>query len=99
MKYPAAVFPQIIQILEWEKLIEPGQIKRSTLQEKLAQHGYSTRQMQMYADRGVASRRFQRRERNSLWHSDINISYLPIGPKDKKRAKEASAGIFSYFFR
>ena len=68
---PSRSVSQIIQILEWEKLIEPGQIKRSTLQEKLAQHGYSTRQMQMYADRGVASRRFQRRERNSLWHSDI----------------------------
>lgn len=81
---PSRSVSQIIQILEWEKLIEPGQIKRSTLQEKLAQHGYSTRQMQMYADRGVASRRFQRRERNSLWHSDIKYGpYLPIGPKDK----------------
>jgi putative transposase len=81
---PTRSVAQIIQIMEWEKLIEPGQIKRSTLQEKLAHRGYSTRQMQMYADSGVAARRFQRRERMSLLHSDIKFGpFLPIGIKDK----------------
>lgn len=40
---PKRSVSQIIQILEWEGLVEPGQIKRSTLQEKLAQKGYSNR--------------------------------------------------------
>ncbi len=33
---PKRSVAQIIQILEWEGLAQPGQIKRSTLQEKLA---------------------------------------------------------------
>ncbi len=77
---PSRSVAQIIQVLEWENHIEPGQIKRSTLQEKLAKSGYSTRQMKMYANPGVAARRFQRRERNSLWQSDIKFGpFLPIG--------------------
>ena len=68
---PGRSIAQIIQILEWEGLAEPGQIKRSTLQEKLAERGYSSRHMRMYADSGVAARRFQKKYRNQLWHSDI----------------------------
>lgn len=55
---PSRSVAQIIQILEWEGKVKPGEIKRSTLQEKLSNHGYSTRQMKMYADSGVATRRF-----------------------------------------
>ncbi|WP_131921201.1 DDE-type integrase/transposase/recombinase, partial [Heliophilum fasciatum] len=77
---------QIIQILEWEGLAQPGQIKRSTLQEKLAERGYSTRHMKMYSNSGVAARRFQQKYRNQLWHSDIKFGpYLPIGPDGAKK--------------
>jgi transposase InsO family protein len=66
--------------MEWEGLIREGQIKRSTLQEKLSEKGYSTRQMRMYSDAGIASRRYQKRHRNRLWHSDIKYGpYLPVG--------------------
>jgi hypothetical protein len=83
---PGRSIAQIIQILEWEGLAEPGRIKRSTLQEKLAEKGYSTRQMRMYADTGVAARRYQHRHRNQLWHSDIKYGpYLPIGPDGAKK--------------
>ncbi|MBU5445672.1 DDE-type integrase/transposase/recombinase [Paenibacillus sp. MSJ-34] len=78
---PSRSVAQIIQIMEWEGRIQPGQVKRSTLQEKLTAHGYSTRHMRMYADSGVAARRFQQRHRNRLWHSDLKYGpYLPIGP-------------------
>ncbi len=78
---PSRSVAQIIQILEWEGKAAPGEIKRSTLQEKLANRGYSTRHMRMYADSGVAARRFQHLHRNALWHSDIKYAlYLPIGP-------------------
>ena len=83
---PGRSIAQIIQILEWEGLAEPGQIKRSTLQEKLAQRGYSSRHMRMYADSGVAARRFQKKYRNQLWHSDIKYGpYLPIGKDGAKK--------------
>lgn len=78
---PSRSISQIIQILEWEKRIEPGRIKRSTLQEKMAAKGYSSRHMRLYGHAGIAARRYQRRSRNSLWHSDLKFgSYLPIGP-------------------
>jgi len=75
---------QIIQVLEWERRVQPGEIKRSTLQERLAAAGYSTRQMRLYRSSGVAARRFQRRHRNALWQSDIKYGpHLPIGPHGK----------------
>lgn len=77
---------QIIQILEWEGRVQPGQIKRSTLQEKLTERGYSTRHMRMYAQTGIAARRFQQKYRNRLWHSDIKYGpYLPIGKDGVKK--------------
>ena len=83
---PGRSVSQIIQILEWESLVEPGQIKRSTLQEKLSERGYSSRHMRMYADSGVAARRFQKKYRNQLWHSDIKYGpYLPIGKDGSKK--------------
>jgi len=83
---PGRSVAQIIQILEWEGLVQPGQIKRSTLQEKLTERGYSTRHMRMYSETGVAARRFAQRHRNQLWHSDIKFGpYLPIGQDDAKK--------------
>lgn len=78
---PSRSVAQIIQILEWEGKAKPGELKRSTLQEKLLERGYSSRQMRMYSNSGVAARRFQKRYRNQLWQSDIKFGpYLPIGP-------------------
>ncbi|NSW92619.1 MAG: transposase [Firmicutes bacterium] len=83
---PGRSVAQIIQILEWEGLVEPGRIKRSTLQEHLANRGYSSRQMKLYSSTGVAARRFQQRWRNKLWHSDIKYGpYLPIGKDGTKK--------------
>ena len=77
---PSRSVAQIIQIMEWEGRIGPGEVKRSTLQEKLTERGYSTRQMRMYAE-SVAARRFQQKHRNRLWHSDLKYGpYMPIGP-------------------
>jgi transposase InsO family protein len=78
---PSRSINQIIQILEWEGLVSPGEIKRSTLQEKLSDRGYSTRQMKMYAGGGLAARRYQKSFRNQMWQSDLKYAcYLPIGP-------------------
>jgi putative transposase len=73
---PSRSVAQIIQILEWEVMAEPGQIKRSTLQEKLTEKGYSSRQMRMYSQTGIAARRFQKRHRNQLWQSDTKYGPL-----------------------
>ena len=81
---PARSVAQLIQILEWEGKIIPGQIKRSTLQDKLAQRGYSSRQMKQYHQTGSAARRFVKPHRNCLWQSDLKYGpYLPIGSGGK----------------
>lgn len=83
---PGRSIAQIIQILEWEGRVPQGQIKRSTLQEKLSERGYSTRHMRMYSQSGAAARRFQQKHRNKLWHSDIKYGpYLPIGQDGAKK--------------
>ena len=83
---PTHSVAQIIQLLEWESKAAPCQLKRSTLQGKLTEAGYSSRHLRMYASTGVAVRRFQRRHRNELWQSDIKHGpYLPI---DLNRTKK-----------
>lgn len=77
---PGRSVAQLIQILEWEGKIQPGQIKRSTLQDKLAQRGYSSRQMKQYHQTGSTARRFVKPHRNCLWQSDIKYGpFLPMG--------------------
>jgi len=83
---PGRSISQIIQILEWEDKAQPGQLKRSTLQERLAARGYSSRHMRMYTETSVAARRFQQKHRNQLWQSDLKYGpYLPIGPNGTKK--------------
>lgn len=83
---PGRSVRQIIQILEWEGLVGPGEVKRSTLQDKLTERGYSSRQMRLYENKGIAARRFQKRQRMSLVQSDIKYGpYLPIGSGGEKK--------------
>ena len=46
---PSRSVAEIIRIMEWEGIVEPCQIKRSTLQEKLQEKGYSGKHMAIYA--------------------------------------------------
>ena len=82
---PSRSVPQIIEILEMEGKAPVGLLKRTTLQEKLQERGYSARQMKMYQSGGVAARRFQRRERGDMWHSDIKYGpFLTVGGEKKQ---------------
>jgi len=68
---PRRSITEIIRILEWEGKAQPGSLKRSTLQDQLSFHGYSSRQMRSYATGSTNARRFQKPWRNYLWQSDI----------------------------
>jgi transposase InsO family protein len=48
-----------------------GFLKRSTLQDRLREEGYSAAQMKLYRQPGIAARRFARLERNDMWQADI----------------------------
>ena len=70
---PGRSINSIIEILELEGKVPPGLIKRTTLQDKLTQRGYSTRQVKLYQQDGMAARRYARKERGDLWISDIKF--------------------------
>lgn len=82
---PSRSIETIIKILEMEEVVSEGELKRTTLQENLAKRGYSARQMKMYSSSpGVAARRFSKKRRMHVVHSDIKYGpYLPIGPNGK----------------
>jgi transposase InsO family protein len=71
---PSRSVQQIIEILEMEGSVPEGVLKRTTLQDKLQERGYSTRQMKLYQQGGLAARRFQRKERGDMWHSDLKYA-------------------------
>ncbi|MCL2343931.1 MAG: DDE-type integrase/transposase/recombinase [Firmicutes bacterium] len=77
---PSRSVPQIIEILEMEGRAPEGTVRRTTLQDRLQEKGYSARQMKLYQQGGLAARRFQRQERGDMWHSDIKFGpFLALG--------------------
>lgn len=76
---PKRSISEIIRILEWEGRVTPGTLKRSTLQDQLSAHGYSSRQMRTYASGITSARRFQKPWRNYLWQSDIKYGIYVDG--------------------
>ena len=78
LEVPSRSVPTIIDILEMEGKAPKGFLKRSTLQDRLREEGYSTAQMKLYAKPGVAARRFARTERGDMWQADIKF-----GPRMK----------------
>lgn len=73
---PSRSVPTIIRVLEWEGKVQPGELKRTTLQDAMTRKGYSASMMRVYQDSGYGSGRFQRKHRFDLWQGDIK--YGPI---------------------
>lgn len=76
---PKRSITEIIRILEWEGIAEPGFLRKSTLQDQLSIRGYSSRQMRTYAKDVTSARRFQKPWRNYLWQSDIKYGLYVDG--------------------
>jgi putative transposase len=82
LEVPSRSIPQIIEILEMEGKAPAGFLKRSTLQDRLREEGYSKAQMKLYQKPGAAARRFARSERNDMWQADAKFGpYLKIKGK------------------
>ncbi len=80
---PSRSIEDIIFILVSENFVKIGEIKRSTLQRRLQQTGYSKRQMMLYVKTPslVSVRRYQKEHRMMLLQGDIKYGpYLPVGP-------------------
>jgi len=89
LEVPSRSVPQIIDILEMEGKAPKGFLRRSTLQDRLREEGYSSAQMKLYQKPGIAARRFVRAERNDMWQADIkHCGYFRIdGDKRNKNGK------------
>jgi len=91
---PSRSVPQIITILELEGFVEPGVIKRTTLQDHLSANGFAAKQIKQYTKSGAASRRFQKEHRGMLYQGDIKYGpYLPIGANGDSKQVYLSAFI------
>lgn len=73
LEVPSRSIPQIIEILEMEGKAPVGFLRRSTLQDRLREEGYSKAQMKLYQNSGTAARRFERSQRNDMWQADIKF--------------------------
>jgi transposase InsO family protein len=82
---PTRSVRRILEILEGEKLIKPGEVARTSLNRHLVQRGYGAEQLRMEGKSRQPGSRFQRRHRNSLWQTDIK--YGPVVEVGGKRRK------------
>lgn len=92
---PQRSVAQIIAILELERRVLPGRLKRSTLQRHLYEAGYGKAQLQMYKDaRESSTKRFCKPHRMMLVQADIKYGpYLPIGKNGAKKQTYLSSAI------
>lgn len=92
---PQRSVDQIISILELERRVLPGVLKRSTLQRHLYEAGFGRKHLEMYKDaRESSSKRFCKPNRMMLVQADIKYGpYLPIGRNGAKKQTYLSSVI------
>lgn len=78
---PSRSIEKIITILEWEDRVEPGVLKRSTLQRYLYKAGFGSTHLKAYKEvQDSSSKRFCKTHRMMLIQGDIKYGpKLPIG--------------------
>ena len=83
---PLRSINQIIYILEGEGRVQPGVLKRSTVQRYLYKAGFGKKQMKKFSEgRYSSSKRFCKPHRMMLVQGDIKYGlWLPIGKRGKK---------------
>ena len=92
---PSRSVEKIILILEMEKRVAPGVLKRSTLQRHLYEAGFGAGQMEVYREaRKSSSKRYCKPHRMMLVQGDIKEGiYLPIGKNGAKVKTYLSSAI------
>ena len=92
---PSRSVEKIIMILEMEKRVAPGVLKRSTLQRHLYEAGFGAEQMEVYREaRKSSSKRYCKPHRMMLVQGDIKEGiYLPIGKNGSKVKTYLSSAI------
>ena len=83
---PSRSVRQILEILEGEKIVKPGEAARTTLNEHLVMRGMGAGQLRAQGKLGTQPhKRFMRKGRNDLWQADLK--YGPYLVRYGKKTK------------
>ena len=76
---PTRSVGRIIEILEGEKIVKPGEVSRTSLNRHLIARGYGAAQLRAEGKAAMPSSRFERKRRNSLFQADYyDFLFIPI---------------------
>ena len=82
---PSRSVRRIIEILEGEKIVKPGEVSRSSLNRHLTQRGYGAAQLRAEGKAAKSASRFERARRNDLFQADIKYGPKLIINGEKKK--------------
>jgi transposase InsO family protein len=82
---PTRSVRRIIEILEGEKRIKPGEVARTSLNRHLIRRGYGAAQLRAEGKTVQPASRFERRQRNSLFQADIKYGPILLSNGVKKK--------------
>jgi putative transposase len=85
---------RILEILEREGKIKPGEVAASTLNRTLRNMGMTTRDFRMKKDKGLGSRRFQKPHKGMLWQTDIKYGPSLPDPDNPKKMRRTYLLVF-----
>ena len=82
---PSRSVGRIIEILEGEKIIKPGEVSRTSLNRHLIARGYGAAQLRAEGKAAKPASRFERKRRNALFQADVkNGPTLVVNGAKKK---------------
>jgi transposase InsO family protein len=76
---------RIIDILEGEKIVKPGEVSRASLNRHLIQRGYGAAQLRAEGKAAQPASRFERKRRNDLFQADIKYGPVLVSRGVKKK--------------
>jgi len=85
---------RLLEILEHEGKIKPGEVAASTLSRNLRNMGKSTRDFKLMKDKGFGSRRFQKPRKGMLWQTDIKYGPSLPDPENPKKMRRTYLLVF-----
>ena len=87
---PSRSVHRIIEILEGEKVVKPGEVSRTSLNRHLIHRGYGAAQLRAEGKASMPATRFERKHRNDLFQSDIKY-----GPTLSNKGKKIKTYLLS----
>ena len=85
---------RILEILEREGKIKPGEVAASTLSRSLRNLGKTTRELRQKKENGMGSRRFQKPRKGMLWQTDIKYAVSLPDPDNPQKMRRTYLLVF-----